>query len=61
MNELGALFWLASIVAVFSLPFVFLAVLMCLVRRIRKRTLLAIIVADLVLWGLAAQFWLNRI
>jgi hypothetical protein len=61
MNELGALFWLASIVAVFSLPFVFLAVLMCLVRRIRKRTLLAIIVADLALWGLAAQFWLNRI
>jgi hypothetical protein len=61
MNEVGALFWLASVVAVFSIPFVVFAVLMRIVGRIGTRTLVVILVVDVLLWGMAVVFWgVNR-
>jgi hypothetical protein len=56
MNEVGALFWLASVVAVFSIPFVFFAVLMRIVGRIGTRTLISILVVDGLLWVMAVVF-----
>ena len=57
MNEWGALFWLVSVIAVFSIPFVLFAFLMRLVGRIATRTLVSILVADSILWGLAVFYW----
>jgi hypothetical protein len=57
MNEWGALFWLASVVSVFSIPFVLFAFLMRLVGRITTRTLASILAADSVLWGMAVYYW----
>lgn len=57
MNEWGALFWLASVVAIFSIPFVLFAFLMRLVGRITTRTLVSILAADSVLRGLAVYHW----
>jgi hypothetical protein len=57
MNEWGALFWLASVVAVFSIPFVLFALSMRLVGRITTRTLVAIVAAALIVWGMAVCFW----
>jgi hypothetical protein len=57
MNEWGTLHWLASVLAVFSVPLVLFALLMRLVGRIGRRTLSAILVADAVLWAMAAVFW----
>ena len=57
MNELGALFWLASVVAIFSIPFVLFTFLMRLVGRIATRTLVTILAADSILWGMAVYYW----
>jgi hypothetical protein len=60
MNGLGFLFWLASLIAVFSIPLVVFALLMRLVGRISSRTLIAILAADSVFWVTAALFWWGR-
>jgi len=60
MNGWGFLFWLASIVAMFSLPLVFFVGLMRLVGRVSTRALAAVLAADAVLWALAAFFWWGR-
>jgi hypothetical protein len=57
MNEWGALLWLASVVAIFSIPFVLFVFLMRLVGRITTRTLVSIFAADSVLWGVAVSYW----
>ena len=57
MKEWGALFLLASIVAVFSIPFVLFGVLMRMVGRITTRTLLILLAADCVVWGMAIFYW----
>jgi hypothetical protein len=57
MNEWGALFWLASILAIFSIPVLLFACLMRLVGRIGMRSLVAILAADSVLWAMACYFW----
>lgn len=60
MNGWGALFWLASVAAVFSLPLVLFATLMRLVGRVGTRTLAAVLVASAILWAVAA-FWWGRV
>jgi hypothetical protein len=57
MNEWGASFWLASVIAVFSIPFVLFAVLMRVVGRVSTRTVVGIIAADSILWGMAVYYW----
>jgi hypothetical protein len=57
MNEWGAMFWLASVVAVFSIPLISFALLMRTVRRITTRTLVAIIAAASIVWSMASFFW----
>jgi len=57
VNEWGALFWLSSVVFVLSLPFVFLAILMRLVGRIRTPTPILILAADAILGVMASCFW----
>jgi hypothetical protein len=57
MSGWGLLFWLAGVIAVFSIPLVVFALLMRLVGRMATRTLLFILAADLVLWAMAAYFW----
>jgi hypothetical protein len=60
MNEWGALFWLASVAAVFSIPFVLFALLMRLVGRIATRTLMIVLAAESVLWAIAVCFsWVS--
>jgi hypothetical protein len=46
MNGWGFLFWLASVIAVISIPLVSFALLMRLVGRIATRTLIVILAAD---------------
>jgi hypothetical protein len=53
VNGWGGLYVLASILAVFSVPFVFIAILMRLVGRIGSRALNIILWAAAVLWVLA--------
>jgi hypothetical protein len=53
VNGWGGLLVLASILAVFSVPFVFIAILMRLVGRIGSRALITILSAAAVLWVLA--------
>ncbi len=60
MNGWGFLFWLASVIAVFSIPLVLFALLMRLVGRIATRTLLVILAADSVFWVVAVYFWWSR-
>ena len=60
MNDLGFLFWLASIAAVFSVPLVLFAGLLHLVGRIGSRVLAGILAIDAVLWAMAAVFWWGR-
>jgi hypothetical protein len=57
MNEWGALFWLASIAAVFSIPLVSFAILMRVVGQVTTRTLVATFAAALIVWGMAVRFW----
>jgi hypothetical protein len=57
MNELGALFSLAFVVAIFSIPFVLSAFLMRLVGRIATRTFVTILAADTIPWGMAVYYW----
>jgi len=57
MNEGGALFLVASILAVFSVPFVFSALVMRLVGRISKGVLIFVLALDAVLWGMALFYW----
>jgi hypothetical protein len=57
MNELGALISLASVVAIFSIPFVLFAFLMRLVGQIATRTLVTILAVDSILWGMAVYYW----
>lgn len=54
MNEFGLVLVVIPVMAVFSLPFVALAILMKLVGRIRMRTLWAVLIADAILWATAA-------
>ena len=56
MNGWGFLLWLASVAAVFSLPMVFLVILMRVVGRIGPRALAVVLAADAVLWALAVYF-----
>ena len=60
MNGWGFLFWLAPVLAVFSIELVMLAVLMRPVGRISTRALLAMLAADFALWMLAVFGWLGR-
>jgi hypothetical protein len=60
MNGCGLLFWLASVIAVFSIPLVSFALLMRLVGRIATRTLVVILAADSVFWAMAVYFWWAR-
>jgi len=60
MNGWGFLFWLASMIAVFSIPLVSFALLMRLVGRIATRTLVVILAADSVFWAMAVYFWWSR-
>jgi hypothetical protein len=60
MNGWGFLLWLASMVAVFSLPLVLLLVLMRLVGRVGSQTLAGVLAADAVLWAMAAFYWWGR-
>jgi hypothetical protein len=57
MNEWGALFLLASIIAIFSIPFVLFALVMGMVGRIAKRTLVVILAADSIVWGMSIFYW----
>jgi len=60
MNGWGALFLLASVVAVVSLPLVLCAIIMRLVGRIGTRALAFVLAADAIPWGMAVIFWLSR-
>ncbi len=60
MNELGLLFFLTSVIAVFSIPIVLLAFAMRLVGRIGTRTLIVILGVDSVFWVIAVFFWCSR-
>lgn len=57
MNGLYFLLWLASVLAVFSVPFVFLAIVARLVGRLGSRSLAVVLATDTVLWGIALYFW----
>jgi hypothetical protein len=57
MNGWGGLFLLASIIAIFSIPFVLFALLMRMVGRIATRTLVGILAADSIVWGMAIFYW----
>lgn len=57
MNGWYALLGLASVVAVFSIPFIMFVLLMRLVGRITTRTLITILSADAILWAIAGYFW----
>ena len=57
MNEWGALFWLASVVAIFSILFALFAFLMRFEGRIATRTLVKILAVDSILWGTASYYW----
>ena len=57
MNGWGAMFLLAPVVAVFSIPFVMFALLMRLVGRLGTRTLIVFLAADSILWGMSACYW----
>jgi hypothetical protein len=57
MSGFGFLLWLASIIAVFSLPLLYFAVLMRLVGRISSRSLSVILVVAAALWATAAFYW----
>lgn len=57
MNGWYALLWLASVVAVFSIPLIMFVLLMRLVGRITTRTLITILSADVILLGTAGYFW----
>jgi len=59
MNGWGFLLWLASITALFSVPFVLFAVLMRVVGRIGTRFLAAVLAVDAVVWFMAAFFWVR--
>jgi hypothetical protein len=57
MNEWGALFFVASIVAVFSIPLIMLGLLMRVAGRISTRTLVGMLAADSILWVMAGFYW----
>jgi hypothetical protein len=57
MSGFGFLLWLASIIAVFSLPLLYFAVLMRLVGRIGSRCLAVILLVAAALWATAAFYW----
>ncbi len=57
MNEWGALCWSASVLAIFSVPFVLFAFLMRLVGRIATRTLVSTLAAVSIPWGMAVFYW----
>ena len=57
MNGWGAMFLLAPVVAVFSIPVVMFALLMRLVGRVGTRTLIVILATDSILWGMSACYW----
>jgi hypothetical protein len=59
MNGWGFLFLLASVLAWFSVPFLFFAVLMRFVGRIGTRFLIAVLALDSIAWIMAAIFWLR--
>ena len=60
MNGWGFLFWLASVIAAFSIPLVSFALLMRLVGRIATRTLIVILAAGSVFWAMAVYSWWAR-
>jgi hypothetical protein len=53
----GALCLLASIIAIFSIPFVLFALIMRMAGRIATRTLVVIVAADSIVWGVAIIYW----
>jgi hypothetical protein len=53
----GALFLLASIIGIFSIPFVLSALVMRMVGRIATKTLVVILAADSILWGMTTFYW----
>jgi len=57
MSGFGFLRWLASIMAVFSLPLLYFAVLMRLVGRIGSRSLVFMLAVAAALWATAAFYW----
>ena len=57
MSGLYALFLLASILALFSIPLLMFALLMRLVGRIGPRTLVAILAVFAIFWVPAIFFW----
>ena len=59
MNGWGALLWLTSVLAVLSIPIVLFARVMHVVNRIGDRTMIVILVAALVVWGMACCWWLR--
>jgi hypothetical protein len=60
MNGWGGLFFLASFLALSSLPLVLFAILMRLVGRIGTRSLIFIVAADSIPWAMAAFSWWGR-
>jgi hypothetical protein len=57
MNGYYALLWMASVVAVLSIPFVLFALLMRLVGRIGNRSLIIVLAMDSIFWVAAVFFW----
>jgi hypothetical protein len=57
MNGFGFVFSLASVLAVFSLPFVFLAILMKRVGRISSKRFVMVLLFELALWITAVFYW----
>jgi hypothetical protein len=48
---------LASVIAIFSIPFVLFALVMRMVGRIATKTLLGVLAADSIVWGMAIFYW----